>query len=100
MKWHKDNRRTLYEFEYPVTKILEIHEDCVLGNHYHKKRTEVFVLLKGSIVATLNGVDQEMKPFEPLKVEPEVMHTFKAKEGSILLEFATRFYDPTDDYKA
>jgi mannose-6-phosphate isomerase-like protein (cupin superfamily) len=97
---NKDDRRSLYEWRYPVTKVLKIHKDCIVGNHYHKLRKEMFILLKGIGEATIGDKVFEMTHFEEIPVDEGVMHSFCLSKGSILLEFATKDYDPTDDYKS
>jgi mannose-6-phosphate isomerase-like protein (cupin superfamily) len=89
----------LYEFEYPVTKILDIHEDCVVGNHYHKLRKETFVLVSGSGVATMGGQNFPLTLFEAVEAGEGLEHSFELKRGSVLIEFSNKKYDPTDDYK-
>ena len=91
---HQDSRRTLYEFEYPITKLLVMHEDAEVGNHYHLKKDEEFMLVSGE--GTLNGKD--MMLFESHLIKAGTPHTFNLKKDSVLLGFCTRPYDPTDDY--
>lgn len=96
---HKDNRRSLYEYKYPVTKLLVFHEDAVAGDHYHKERDELFILLKGSGKAKFGEKELEVTLLEEMEVKAGIHHTFTLTKDSILLEFATKEYDPTDDYK-
>ena len=95
----KDKRRSLYEFEYPVTKILDIHKDCLVGNHYHKKRDETFILLRGRGISLIDDVTKDMGLHEEFAVRRGKLHSFYLFKGSLLLEFATKKYDPKDDYK-
>lgn len=96
---HKDNRRSLYEWEYPVTKVIHTHEGCIVGNHYHKKRTEVFVLLAGSGTALMDGEFFRIQPFNDMIALPGKAHSFSLDANSILLELSNQPYDPSDDYK-
>src|SRR5678816_1283368 len=98
---HTDARRDLYEFEYPVSKIIVAKQRCTLGNHYHKLKDEEFVLVAGEASVRLSGEDwREMKIMEPVKVEAGRAHTFELSDGAILIGFCSRPYDPTDDYPA
>jgi mannose-6-phosphate isomerase-like protein (cupin superfamily) len=95
-----NNRRDLYEWNYPVTKVLEVLEDCIVGDHYHKERDEVFILLNGKGTALIGDKMFVIKKFEEMHAPRGMKHTFYLEKGSILLEFATKEYDPTDDYKS
>ncbi len=96
---HKDERRSMYEYRAPITKILVVHSECVLGNHYHKEREETFVLLAGEGIANIGPKNFPMKLHEPIEVERGVMHSFQMGKGSVLLELASKEFDKTDDYK-
>ena len=99
---HEDDRRKLYEF--PVAKRLEAKKDCTIGGHYHKKKTEVFLLAKGKgrlrrrregKVATEIG----MALGEEYWIEPGLWHEFDLKAGSVLVCLATAEHDPADDHQ-
>jgi len=101
---HEDERRVLIEYvsglPIKTCKVLMVKQDTVLGNHYHKKKDEVFYLLKGYGVVYLG--ENEMHPFNEgdIVYAPKgVKHTFKLNKDSILLEAGTNEFDPKDDYK-
>lgn len=95
---NKDNRRSLYEYEYPVTKILVAHKDCEVGNHYHKRKEELFILVSGLGYASIGNKGGQMRLLKEYKIEKNVFHTFYLKKGAVLIGFCTRKYDPKDDY--
>jgi len=99
----EDNRRKLFEFgnggTWKVCKVLEIKEDSTVGNHYHKKKDEMFVLLRGEGTFLLDGVEVDRSAPFSLFVERGKYHAFELKAGSILLGLASETHDPTDDYK-
>jgi mannose-6-phosphate isomerase-like protein (cupin superfamily) len=95
---HEDNRRRLTSF--PEAKMLEVKEDCILGKHYHKIKTERFLLSCGE--ATLTIQNKEPVNIEIGKiytVNPGEMHTFNIKKGSILIGLNSKEFDPSDDYR-
>ncbi|HEU5290538.1 MAG TPA: cupin domain-containing protein [Cyclobacteriaceae bacterium] len=101
---HEDERRTLEPF--PEAKIITIKQDCVIGNHYHKIKTEKFILLKGKCKLNLSTVEGiimrtsvKMKTGETYTVPPNTWHEFQITKDSILLGFNSHPYDSTDDYK-
>lgn len=99
MQKHEDNRRLLIswgDFMHGEAKTLIALDDCVLGNHYHKEKTESFMLVHGKGI--LNGI--EMKLNEEYLIEPLVKHYFELKKGSILIGLCSKKYNPNDDYEA
>jgi len=98
---HEDNRRTLTEWiaNFPITtiKILEVKEECELGNHYHKLKQDFFYLLKGKGTYVIGNEHGEIKVGDSLTARPFEVHTFFLKKGSILLEASTTPYDKEDE---
>lgn len=95
-----DARRDLYEFEgYPVCKLIVAKEDCTLGEHYHKRKDEVFVLISGACDAKIGEFHDYLAILERYEVPAGTFHSFILWKGAILLGFCTQPYDPTDDYK-
>lgn len=102
-----DSRRSLTEFgmggTWKVCKYLEITEDCIIGDHYHKQKDECFFLAKGSsdlILGSDHGA-QFLKVVAPefIDVPRGTYHKFTIMKGSILIGLASEEHDPTDDYK-
>lgn len=100
---NEDPRRKLTAF--PEGKLLEIKEDCIVGKHYHKIKTEWFVLVRGEcrhIYWNIGGVkvvfDSSMFIGQIVIIQPMVYHEFYIKKGSILFGLCTHPYDPKDDY--
>lgn len=94
---HEDERRKL--FSYPEAKVLEVKKDCVLGSHYHKLKTELFILSKGSCKIMRGYITEKMELGKIYEVKPNEVHEFEIKEGSILIGLNSRPFDPSDDYK-
>lgn len=94
---HEDNRRILEDW--PEAKIITAKEDCTLGGHYHKIKTEKFILTSGHAVMRYHAEVFEMKIGELYTVEPTRIHSFDIKKGSVLIGLCSHPFDPTDDYK-
>lgn len=98
---HEDERRTLEDW--PEAKIITTKQDCTLGGHYHKVKTEKFILLSGKaklIINTLVGdVGKAMKIGKLYTIDPNIKHSFELTAGSVLIGLCSHVYDPTDDYK-
>jgi len=93
---NEDGRRKLTAF--PEGKMLEIKEDCIVGNHYHKIKTEYFILTSGECEMSINNYTVKMELGKLYKIFPFENHTFNIKAGSILIGLCTHPYDPKDDY--
>jgi len=101
MMKHEDNRRILTEWiaNFPITtvKILEVKEDCELGNHYHNIKQDFFYLLKGMGTYRIGDVYGEISEGQSLTALPKEAHTFYLTKGSILLEASTTPYNKNDE---
>lgn len=99
----EDARRKLFEFGdggvWKVCKILELKDECWVGEHYHKLKDEMFVLVSGSGTFVLGDITSvENAPFS-IFVERGKYHAFKLDKGSVLIGLCTELHDPKDDYK-
>lgn len=94
---HEDERRTLEDW--PEAKIITAKKNCILGDHYHKIKTERFILTKGECTAWIGTESKQMKIGQLYTVEPGTRHTFELSGGSILIGLCSHVFDPNDDYK-
>lgn len=94
---HEDERRTLESWA--EAKVITSKQHCVLGDHYHKLKTEKFILSYGEASAVLDGEDKPMEIGKIITVIPGVVHSFILKKDSVLIGLCSHPYDPTDDYK-
>ncbi len=95
---HEDDRRILEDW--PEAKTITAKQDCVLGNHYHKLKTERFVLVSGKGSMSFDGSDfYQMEIGEMVTVKPYTRHTFKLTAGSILIGLCSHAFDLADDFK-
>lgn len=99
---HEDERRKLIEWAGgKVSKALIAKDGCVVGDHYHQKKEERFLLLTGKAKRIVIGdwtVRGVLPPAEFI-VPPNTYHLFELEAGSILLGTASEEFDPADEIK-
>jgi quercetin dioxygenase-like cupin family protein len=94
---HEDDRRILEDW--PEAKIITAKKECVLGNHYHKIKTERFVLVKGGAKMIINGIPERMERGILYTILPNQRHTFELTQDSILIGLCSLPHDESDVYK-
>jgi len=94
---NEDDRRLLYSF--PEGKMLYIKKDCIVGKHYHKIKTEYFILSKGKCLMIIDGKKSNMVIGKLYQINPLQLHEFNIKGGSVLIGLNSHPYNPEDDYK-
>lgn len=94
---HEDARRTLQTFA--EGKLITAKTDTVLGGHFHKRKTERFVLISGSAKITVDGKTFGMAPATIYEVKPGELHSFEMTAGSVMIGLNSEPYDPADDYR-
>lgn len=94
---HEDERRRLEDW--PEAKVITAKQDCVLGNHFHKEKTEHFILVDGEGDIVVNGNRAKMRKGKMLTVLPNQCHSFYLKKGSVLVGLCSHRYDSNDDFK-
>lgn len=107
----EDSRRKLYEFGnggiWKVGKYIEVNEDCKIGNHYHKNKDELFIIMKGKIGYVLSDAnikgDCAIKQYagqgDSIYVPRNIYHVFDCTAGTVILGLATELHDDNDDLK-
>lgn len=94
---NEDDRRKLTAF--PEGKMLEIKEDCVVGNHYHKIKTEYFILSSGEAQLQTTTELVDLTIGELIVIPPFAYHEFHIKKGSVLIGLCSHPFNHEDDYK-
>ena len=83
----------------------ELKKGFSRGNHYHKKKEEVFYVIDGKIravfVDTDSGELQEhiLTKGYKISVKTGCGHVFYGLEDSSVIEYSPQYYDKTDAYK-
>jgi mannose-6-phosphate isomerase-like protein (cupin superfamily) len=99
---HEDERRVLISHPYKggEFKIVKAKQNCEVGNHYHKVKTEIFRLLSGRAIAIVNEKKVIFNKSEALTIKPGMVHTFHMEKDCILFCECSHTYDKKDDYEA
>lgn len=104
MQIHEDNRRIIYDWaegDFKSCKAVIVKESIPIGDHFHRNKTEEFLLLQGEFMELKVG-DEVLKGVKaPWKVTipPGLYHKFICTPGSILLGTATQLFDPLDEIR-
>lgn len=102
---HEDERRKLEAYQ--EGKMITAKEDCVVGLHYHKVKTELFTLISGECRHLYYDIrpgwkvvhDAKMYNGQIIIIHPYTYHEFHLKKGAVLIGLCSHAFDPTDDYK-
>jgi GDPmannose 4,6-dehydratase len=94
---HSDDRRTIETF--PEAKLITMKRDAILGGHYHKRKTETFVLAEGKGVMVRGTEEISMEIGRLYTIPAGTSHWFRLKAGSKLIGLNSQPYDPSDDYR-
>ncbi len=97
---HEDERRILEDW--PEAKFITAKKDCVLGDHYHKIKTEKFILVKGKSILKfgLSELDSKfLQAYDKDGYEETVFYFYKNGYGSmasVILSSAIRNREAID----
>jgi len=103
---HGDIRRSIFEYngeDFSIQKF-DIHQECSLGDHFHRNKSETFVLIEGAgfvLFKPLNsdGVSSdevqrhELFPGSVFRLPPLTAHTFFLKAGSKMVCYSSAKFD-------
>ena len=102
-----ENLKTKY-FKSQRIFFLHSNKSCLRGNHAHKKCTQIFLSLKGSIEITIENKKDlkklRLKEFnDPVKVPPLNWVKIKMKKNQLLMVICNKKFSEKDyirDYQA
>lgn len=98
---HEDERRILVEViaDSPLrsVKVLTAKEGCIVGNHYHNFKDELFYLISGAGRYEIGDEEGILQAGEDYACPRGIKHTFWLDEGSILLGVASEPFDGNDE---
>ncbi|MFA5048534.1 MAG: hypothetical protein WC516_05935 [Patescibacteria group bacterium] len=78
----------LYTSEQCKIDHLYIRENTACSLHYHKKKFNRFILLKGNVHILTDLGDYQLKLDEPFDIDPTIIHQFKAFKNSFIIEIS------------
>ena len=93
---HSDDRRDLVN--YPEAKVITAKIATVIGRHFHKRKTERFILAGGSALMRCGEFFGPMAIGKIYVVNPGEYHEFHMESGSVLVGLNSHPYDPADDF--
>src|SRR5205085_2484383 len=77
-------------------QVIKIHPHGAIDPHYHQIRTEVFLVLKGSGIITLDDQEIQSKESDFLLCQPNTVHAFKNTSEEDFIVAVVRTNDPGD----
>jgi mannose-6-phosphate isomerase-like protein (cupin superfamily) len=104
MKTHEDARRLLIDYatgDFKAAKVVEMKVCGTVGDHYHRRKDESFLLFKGRASRVLIGDSLQFNVNAPAEfyVPRGTYHAFDLDAGAVLLGTATAEFDPQDEVK-
>ena len=101
---HKDARRAISEMNGSNFSLqsFEIFQSIPLGNHYHERKTETFLLIEGSGELVTQDITQkkvlrqDIEQGAVIRIEPGIAHTFVLAPGSKMIGYSSTPFDPND----
>lgn len=100
---HKDERGVFREVatgNWKAVNYAERKKGSIIGNHYHKKLSEMILLVTGSADVTLKNVNTgksetfKLKAGECFAVSPFEAHALVIEEDAKMVMFLTETFDP------
>ena len=94
-----------YQEEIHHLAILEIRKGFSRGNHYHRRKEEIFYVFRGKLRAlfmdmeSLQKEEKVLEKGERIRIKPHCGHFFDALEDSLLVEYSPQIYEEEDRYK-
>ena len=107
-RW-KEERGTFvqiaYQEEMHHLALFEIRKRFSRGNHYHRKKEEIFYLFEGKIRAifmdmdTLQRDEKILEEGDKIRIKAHCGHIFYGLEDTLVAEYSPQVFDPEDSYK-
>ena len=101
---NKNKRRLLYEwninFLSKSIKLIVLNPGSIVGNHYHKNKDELFILINGCINKLVLGKKTyyNLKKQTAWLVKKNTFHKFFCKKKTTIICLATERFDHNDDF--
>jgi len=79
-------------------KLLSLNKGYQCSLHYHKKKDEMFFVLKGHVRLELDGKVTHLLEGNYIRIKPGVKHRFRGMENSLFIEVSTH-HDESDSHR-
>lgn len=106
---HTDERRIIFECNLSTSSVqlFEITAAIPLGNHYHKKRQETFVIVHGKGKCAYLSLDEKGRPLgeqiilslgqgSVIQIKPFTAHALQLDSGSTMICYSSIPFDPDE----
>ena len=83
----------------------EMRKGFSRGNHYHKRKEEIFYVFRGKINAsfldmdTLEREEKVLQKGDKIRIRPRCGHLFYGWEDTVVIEYSPQVYEKDDSYK-
>ncbi len=94
-----------YQEEIHHLALFEIRKGFSRGDHYHRKKEEIFYVFYGKVRAlfmdmeNLQKEERVLEKGERIRIKPLCGHFFYAMEDALLVEYSPQVYEEDDRYK-
>ena len=94
-----------YQEEIHHVVLFEIRKGFSRGNHYHRKKEEIFYVFYGKLRAlfmdmeSLQKEERVLEKGERIRIKPLCGHFFYALDDALLVEYSPQVYEDEDRYK-
>jgi len=94
-----------YQEEIHHLALFEIRKGFSRGNHYHRKKEEIFYLFHGKLRAlfldmeTLQKEERMFEEGDKIRIKPLCGHLFYGMEDTWVVEYSPQVYEEEDSYK-
>jgi quercetin dioxygenase-like cupin family protein len=103
---HQDERRSIYEYGgegFSIQRFV-VHQRVPFGNHFHRRKTETFFIVKGggdlymqpADLLTNRGNKWSLVAGEFAVIPPFTAHAFMLEPGSEMICHSSEPFDPSD----
>lgn len=94
-----------YQEEIRHLAFFEIRRGFSRGNHYHRKKEEIFYVIKGKLRAILMDMEnlqkeeRALEKGDKIRIKPGCGHVFYGLEDTFVVEYSPQVYEDGDNYK-
>jgi mannose-6-phosphate isomerase-like protein (cupin superfamily) len=81
-------------------RLLRVWTGHEVQPHYHRRATQVYVVLTGSVRIRLGDGALDARPLEMVRVPPLTVHALSARESSLVLSITVPPLEPDDQHPA
>jgi len=94
-----------YQEEMHHLAYFEIKKGFSRGSHYHRRKEEIFYVIKGKLRAILMDMENLQKEErilekgDKIRVKPGCGHVFYGLEDTMVVEYSPQVYEDEDNYR-